>query len=173
MSDELSILIKTLIHIYMRTIEELRILPTKDYKEEDKQLLRDKGVINWVWGANLHKILRWIMTQLFYYLDFEVHDINYWKLTFMLDKELREIERKKADFWILKYSWIWPIRVIEKFELSWIVLKDILNVIYTVIVFSINLIPMLLSPLAYIAVRLWWDKAIKKELINNKKLWLI
>jgi hypothetical protein len=38
------------------------------------------------------------MTQLFYYIDFDKHDFNYWKLAFIEDKKLREEKRKEADF---------------------------------------------------------------------------
>ena len=100
------------------------------------------------------------MTQLFYYLDFEIHDIEYWKLSFITDEVEREKQRKQADFWLLKYSWIGPLRVIQKFSLSWIIIKDILNILLTLILLTANIIVMPIALLGYIAVRFWGKRAI-------------
>lgn len=149
----------------MDRLAQLRTIPTEAFTEEDKQLLRDAWIINWVGGCNLPKWLRTLMTQLFYYLDFEIHDINYWKLEFIKSDKEREIKRKEADFWILKYSWIWPIRAIEKFSLTGLIVKDTLNILSTIAIFTISLIPMLLSPFAYMAVRIGWRNIIKYKWI--------
>ena len=151
-----------------RKIEQLKTIPTENYTEDDKEILRNEWIINWVGWSNLPVWVRIIMTQLFYYLDFEIHDINYWKLTFVLDKKEREKLRKKADFWILKYSWIWPIKAIEEFSLTGKIIKDLIAFEYMLIKFTLNLVPMLLSPLAYMAVRLGWEKAINQT-INNEQ----
>tara|TARA_R110002153_G_scaffold113886_1_gene256416 strand:- start:1311 stop:1487 length:177 start_codon:yes stop_codon:yes gene_type:complete len=58
------------------------------------------------------------MTQLFYYLDFEIHDIEYWKISFIENEIEREEARKRADFGLLKYSWLSPIMLIYNFKLS-------------------------------------------------------
>jgi len=137
----------------LNRLEQLKTIPIDAFTNEDKQLLRDEGIINGVWWSNMWKATRWLMTQLFFYLDFEVHDINYWKLQWLPEKE-RELGRKQADIGLLKYSWIQPTKYITNYEITGLILKDIGKLVFTIIMFILSLIPCLFLAIpAYIAVR--------------------
>lgn len=147
----------------MRTIKEIKQTPIDSWTPEDFEILEEAGIINWVGNNILPSWLRWILTQLCYYLDFKIHDANYWLIEDLPYKH-REIERKKADFGLLKYSWLSPIYYIEKFSLTGLVIKDIGNIILTVIMFIFSLIACVVAIFAYILVRFWGKKSFK----NNK-----
>ncbi len=144
----------------MNRVEQLRSIPLKAFTQDDFNLLEEEGIINWVGGANLPEWVRMMLTQLFFYLDWRMHDARYWQIQNMPYKE-REEERRKADFWLLKYSFLSPIKVIEDFKKSWYILKDIYNFIETGFLFLILMPLAIFTPLIYISVRVWWVNVFK------------
>lgn len=150
-----------------KELEELLLKPIDEITEDDKEILRKEWIINWVGWANIPKWVRAILTKLFFYLDFEIHDINYWKISFIENKKLREEMRKKADYGLLKYSWIWPIKAIDEFFLTGSIFENLLKIEYMIIKFTLSLIPMIFSPLIYMTVRLGWEKAINQTIYDK------
>jgi len=147
----------------MRTPAEIKKLPMKEWTPEDFETLEREWIINWVWNNVLPTWMRYIMSQLFFYLDFKKHDGNYWLIEDMPFKE-REKARKEADFWLLKYSWVSPIEVIKKYERSPYIIKNILNLLLTSIMFLLLLIPCVFVAIpAYIAVRIWGSKSFDNK----------
>ena len=152
----------------MNRLEQLKTIPTKAFTRSDKDYLIRLWIINWVWWSNLPKWLRFIMTKLFFYLDFEVHDIEYWKLWLEKDLNKQEVLRKRADFWLLKYSWMWPLKPIEDYTLhKQVFFKNVYWFIVMVVKFLLYLIPMPISILAYVLVRFWWKSAINYSIKNK------
>ena len=101
----------------------------------------------------------YILTQLMFFLDFEIHDIMYWKIKFMSDN-MREKARKDADFGILKYGFMEPSRHIYNYN-SWdIVIKNIWNLFTTVVKFCLSMLLLPLVVIAYITVRIFGAKNI-------------
>lgn len=145
----------------IRTPEEIKKIPLEQWTNIDFEILEKAGIINWVWNNILPSWLRILMTQLFFYLDFRIHDGRYWLIEDLPIKE-REIERKRADFGLLKHSWLSPISFIEDFSLTGLVIKDILNILLTTVCFLVALIPCVFVAIpAYIAVRFWGAKSFK------------
>lgn len=147
----------------MRTPKEIKQIPLEKWTQEDFEVLEDAGIINWVWNNVLPFWLRGIMTQLFFYLDFSIHDANYWLIEDMPYRE-REMARKVADFGMLKYAFLSPIKPIEYFSLSWIIIKDILKLALVTIQFILSILTLPIAILAYIAVRFGGSKSF-----TNKK----
>ena len=147
----------------MRTPKEIKQIPLEKWTQEDFEVLEDAGIINWVWNNVLPFWLRGLMTQLFFYLDFSIHDANYWLIEDMPYRE-REIARKVADFGMLKYAFLSPIKPIEYFSLSWIIIKDILKLALVTIKFILSILTLPIAILAYIAVRFGGSKSFT----NNK-----
>ena len=143
-----------------RVIKDIRQKPLNQWTTEDFQVLENAGIINWVWNNIIPFWLRWIMTQLFFYLDFKIHDANYWLIEDMPYRE-REIARKKADFGILKYAFLSPIKPIEYFSLSWIIIKDVLSILLVVIKFWLSMLTLPIAIIAYIAIRFLGSKSFK------------
>ncbi len=142
-----------------KRLQELKTIRAYEYTKEDIKLLKDEWIINWVGNNCLPTWLRWIMTKLFFYLDFKHHDISYWKLEWLPYKE-REIWRKRADFWLLKYSWIQPIKYIEKYSLDKWFFINIMMFLYTSIMFVLSLVPCIFVAVpVYIVVRFAWKKS--------------
>jgi hypothetical protein len=52
--------------------------------------------------------------------------------------------------------------------LSWMAIKDIINLIFMLVKFVWLLIPMLLIPLVYMSVRLWGWKAVEEWIKQEK-----
>jgi hypothetical protein len=134
-------------------LENLKYKKAKLFTNEEKQFLKEKWIINWVWWNNLPKLFRIILTKLFFYLDFEIHDINYWQLEFRKNK--KEF-RKNADFWLLKYSWISPLSIFKNFKFWENIFLNIFIFIFSFIKFIILLFPLIISPFVYFIVRFFW-----------------
>lgn len=141
-----------------KRIEQLRSIPINAYTQEDYKLLEEAWIINGVWNNCLPKWLRYILTQLCFYLDFRIHDINYWKIE-LLEEDEREIKRKQADFGLLKYWFISPIKPIWKYTLSGIIIPDVLGLISVTIKFLLYFLTLPFVLIAYIAVRFWWKNS--------------
>ena len=134
-------------------LQELKHVRTYEYTKEDIKLLKEVWIINWVWNNCLPAWIRYLMTKLFFYLDFKHHDIAYWKLEW-LPYDQREIWRKRADFWLLKYSWMQPIKYIEKFSVRKGMMINIMMFCYSSIMFLLSLFPCLFVAVpVYIVVR--------------------
>lgn len=139
-----------------------RLLDSKEYEEftkKDKQLLKKVWIINGVGPSYLLRLWKWIgkiSTFIFFVVDYERHDVNYFV-------GWTEKDRKKADDGLLKYSLFSVFELLQNLKfwknifasMVLLLLYTIIGVLYIVLVSPF----MILVFFAYFAVKAFWSKA--------------
>lgn len=74
--------------------EALRLIPYNKMTKDDIEFLTEQYIINGVWPEKYGKLLRYLMTWLFKFIDYKVHDVWFWQ----------QIWFHKANRGLLKYS---------------------------------------------------------------------
>ena len=77
-------------------LKRLQKVPYSKMTKEDIYFLTRQGIINWVWPQSYWKFFRAIASSLFSFLQYEIHDINFFQ----------QIWFHKSNWGILKYSFI-------------------------------------------------------------------
>lgn len=81
----------------MEYIEFLKSADYDTYTLKDKNHLERIGIINGVWPEGYGRVVRTVMTWLFWdVLDYKRHDVAFWKQEWF----------HKANYWLIKYSFI-------------------------------------------------------------------
>lgn len=139
-----------------------RILDSKEYEQftkADKQFFRKVWIINGVGPSYLLRFWKWIgkvSTFIFFVVDYERHDVNYFV-------GWTEKDRQKTDDGLLKYSLLSVFELLQKLKfyknvfvsMFLLLLYTILGVLYIVLVSPF----MILVFFAYFAVKAFWSKA--------------
>lgn len=80
-------------------LNQLKLKPYSGLTKSDIRFLGLQWVFNWVWPEQYGWLLRQVMTWLFWFLDRERHDFNFF--VWWTEKDF-----KNANWGILKYSFI-------------------------------------------------------------------
>jgi len=76
--------------------KKLKKIPFNKMTKWDIKFLEEQGVINGIWPESYWKGLRWLMTKLFYFVNYKRHDVWFWQ----------QIWFHYANWGLLKYSHI-------------------------------------------------------------------
>lgn len=125
------------------------------FTDNDWRFLRSVGIVNGVWPGYFFKALRFLISIVFFAVDYKRHDVNYFIGG-------TEEDRKTADDGLLKYSVLTLFEVLKKLRFtSYIFINFILAAIYIplAILYLAATTPFLIIVLfSYIMVRGFWFK---------------
>lgn len=127
-----------------------------DFTKKDWWTLKAAKIVNGVWPSYFFKTLRFIISIIFFAVDYKRHDVNYFIGG-------TEADRKTADDGLLKYSVLTIFEVLNKLKFSnYIFINFILAIIclpLTIIYLAITTPFLILVLFSYIMVRGFWKKS--------------
>lgn len=145
-----------------------KLLLNKNFEQFNKKdwlLLEKVWIVNWVWPWYLLRFfwIKFITGIIFFSVDYRRHDVNY----FMWGDE---VDREKADNWLLKYSILSIFNFMKQFSFTENLYKNIfLFILYLGICFTyffLMNICIILVIFAYFSVRAFWEKSFNYINLN-------